>query len=225
MVHGAWADASSWSKVIGLLQAAGYPVVAVQLGLTGLQNDIALVQPVLAAQSGPTVLVGHSYGGAVITGAGEAPHVSSLVYVAAFAPDAGESLNDAVAGFPAAPGLAHLVPDYRKDFLRIDPAAYPQFFMQDVNPTEARIFAATQGAIAVSALTVKSGQPAWKTLPSWYLVSEDDRMINPDAERKMAKRMGATTISLRGASHASMVSQPREVFEAIQAAARVGAKV
>jgi pimeloyl-ACP methyl ester carboxylesterase len=146
--------------------------------------------------------------------------VISLVYVAAFAPDAGESLSDAVADFPAAPGLGHLVPDYRKDFLRLDPAAYPQFFMQDVNPVEARALAVTQRPLAAAGFTVKAGTPTWRTLPSWYLVSGDDRMINPDAERRMATRIAATTLTLHGASHASMISQPREVADAIQAAAR-----
>jgi pimeloyl-ACP methyl ester carboxylesterase len=161
----------------------------------------------------------------VITGAGAgSPHVISLVYVAAFAPDAGEAAPDAVAGFPAAPGEAHYTPDYRAGFLRIDPAAYPQVFMQDVHPAEASALAATQKPAAAAAFSAKSGAPAWRTLPSWYLVSADGRMIHPDAERHMAQRMGATTIALRGAGHASMLSRPAEVADAIQAAARVGGK-
>jgi pimeloyl-ACP methyl ester carboxylesterase len=223
LVHGAFADASSWSKVIPLLQAAGHPVVAVQLGLAALAEDIDLTRSVLAAQDGPTVLVGHSYGGMVITGATVgAPHALSLVYVAAFAPDHGESVSDVVAGFPAAPGNAHYIPDYREGFLRVDPAAYPHVFMQDVTPVEARALAATQKPAAAAAFGAKSGEPAWRTLPTWYLVAEDDRMINPDAERTMATRMGATTISLRGASHAAMLSHPGAVADAIQAAARAG---
>ncbi len=224
LVHGAWADGSSWSKVIQLLQAAGHGVVAVQLDLDSLADDIARTHAVLAAQHGPTVLVGHSYGGAVITGAGVgAPHVISLVYVAAFAPDEGETLPETGAGFPAAPGNAHLIPDYRAGFLRVDPAAYPQFFMQDVDPAEARALATTQKPLAATAFTVKAGAPAWRQLPSWYLVSEDDRMINPDAERKMAARMGATTSIVRGASHAAMLSHPGKVADAIHAAALVHA--
>ncbi len=224
LVHGAWADASSWSQVIQRLQAAGHRVLAVQLGLASLADDIAVTRTILAAQDGPTVLVGHSYGGMVITGAGGGlPHVISLVYVAAFAPAEGEAVPQAVAGFPAAPGNAHIIPDYRAGFLRIDPAAYPQFFMQDVNPLEARTLAVTQKPAAAAIFGAPSGTPAWHTLPSWYLVSEDDRMINPDAERAMAKRIGATTIALRGASHAVMISRPGEVAAAIQAAARVGA--
>jgi pimeloyl-ACP methyl ester carboxylesterase len=223
LVHGAFADGSSWSRVIQHLQVAGHPVVAVQLGLAGLDEDIALTRSVLAAQGGPTVLVGHSYGGMVITGAGAgSPHLISLVYVAAFAPDAGEAVPDAVADFPAAPGNAHYIPDYRTGFLRVDPAAYPQVFMQDVHPAEARALAATQKPVAAAAFGAKSGVPAWRTLPSWYLVSEDDRMIHPDAERAMAKRIGATTVALRGASHSPMLSRPADVADAIQAAARVG---
>jgi pimeloyl-ACP methyl ester carboxylesterase len=225
LVHGAFADGSSWSKVIQLLQAVGHPVVAVQLGLAALAEDIDTTRRVLAAQGGPTVLVGHSYGGMVITGAAVgSPHVISLVYVAAFAPDQGESVPEAVAGFPSAPGDAHYIPDYRQDFLRVDPAAYPQVFMQDVHPAEARALAATQKPVAAAAFDAKSGTAAWRTLPSWYLVSEDDRMINPDAERSMAQRIGATTITVLGASHAVMLSHPGEVADAIQAAARLGGK-
>jgi pimeloyl-ACP methyl ester carboxylesterase len=212
--------------VIQHLQAAGHPVVAVQLGLAGLDEDIAITRGVLAGHSGPTVLVGHSYGGMVITGAGAgSPHVISLVYVAAFAPDAGEAIPDAVAGFPSAPGNAYYIPDYRQGFLRVDPTAYPQVFMQDAHPAEARALAATQKPVAAAAFGAKSGAPAWRTLPSWYLVSEDDRMINPDAERQMAQRIRATTIALRGASHAPMLSRPGEVADAIQAAARVGGRL
>jgi pimeloyl-ACP methyl ester carboxylesterase len=225
LVHGAFADGSSWSKVIQLLQVAGHRVIAVQLELAALADDSATTRTVLAAQGGPTVLVGHSYGGAVISGAGvDSPHVISLVYVAGYAPDEGESVFDAVAGFPNPPGIAHLIPDYRQGFVRVDPAGYPQFFMQDVTPVEARALAVTQKAAAEAAFSTKLGQPAWRTLPSWYLVSEDDRMINPDAERKMAARIGATTIALRAASHASPVSRPGEVADAIKAAALVGAK-
>ena len=144
LVHGAFADASSWSQVIQRLQAAGHAVSAVPLDLASLTDDIARTRAVLTAQAGPTVLVGHSYGGAVITGAGvDTPHVISLVYVAAFAPDEGETLPETGAGFPAPPGNAHIVPDYRQGFLRVDPAAYPQYFMQDVHPAEARALAVT----------------------------------------------------------------------------------
>jgi pimeloyl-ACP methyl ester carboxylesterase len=222
LVHGAFADASSWSQVIQRLQAAGHAVSAVQIDLASLDDDVARTRLAVAALGGPTVLVGHSYGGAVISGAGvDAPQVVSLVYLAAFAPDEGETLPEAAAGFPAAPGNAHIVPDYRQGFLRVDPAAYPQVFMQDVAPADARSLAVTQRPLAASAFAVKVGKPAWRTLPSWYLVAEDDRMINPDAERHMAHRIGATTTVLKGASHAAMLSHPDEVAAAIQAAAQV----
>ena len=222
LVHGAFADGSSWRTVIRLLQGEDYQVIAVQLDLEALADDIATVRAALAALGSPTVLVGHSYGGAVISGAGiDAPHVISLVYVAAFAPDEGESLGDAVAGFPAAPGNEHVIPDYRPGFLRVDPAAYPQVFMQDVDKVEARALAVTQKPLAEAIFGMKAGKPAWRRLPSWYLVSADDRMINPDAERAMAARMGATTTTIRGAGHASLVSHPGEVSKAISAAGLV----
>ena len=220
LVHGAFADASSWRAVIRLLQAEGHQVLAAQLDLATLTDDIAIVRAILTARSGPTVLVGHSYGGAVISGAGiDMPHVISLVYVAAFAPDEGEALGDAVAGFPAAPGNAQVIPDDRPGFLRLDPAAYPQVFMQDVNPAEARALAVTQKPLAAAIFETKAGPPAWRRRPSRYLVSADDRMINPDAERAMAARIGATTTTIRGASHAAPVSHPGEVATAIMAAA------
>jgi len=224
LVHGAWADGSSWIRVIPLLQAAGHRVIAVQLGLASLAEDIAITRAVLAAHGEPTVLVGHAYGGAVISGAGlAAPRVIGLVYVAAFAPDAGESLGDAVAGFPAAPGAAQVIPDDRPGYLRIDPAAYPQVFMQDVTPADARALAVTQQPLAATILGTKVGRPAWRMLPSWYLVSGDDRMIHPDAERAMAARMGAITTIVRGAGHASPISHPAEVARVIMAAALGGA--
>jgi pimeloyl-ACP methyl ester carboxylesterase len=223
LVHGGFADGSTWSRVIPLLQAVGHPVVAVQLELASLANDSATTRAVLAAQAGPTVLVGHGYGGAVISGAGTAaPHVISQIYIAAYAPDEGETLAATVAGFPAAPGLSYLIPDYREGFLRLDPAAYPQVFMQDVDSVQARALAVTQKPLAAAIFSTKAGQPAWRTtLPAWYLVSGDDRMINPDAQREMARRIGATTIVLRAASHAAPVSRAGEVADAIKTAASI----
>ncbi len=222
LVHGAWADGSSWIRVIPLLQAAGHRVSTVQLGLVSLTADIALTRAVLAAHDEPTVLVGHAYGGTVISGAGlDALQVISLVYVAAFAPDEGESLRAAVAGFPAAPGVAQVIPDDRPGFLRVDPAAYPQVVMPDVHPVEARALAVTQKPLAATILGTPAGKPAWRQAPSWYVVSADDRMINPDAERAMAARMGATTTTIRGASHAKPISHPHEVATAIMAVALV----
>jgi len=210
--------------VIHLLQAAGHRVRAVQLELASLAADIAATRGVLAAHDGPTVLVGHSYGGAVITAAGaDVPQVISLVYVAAFAPAEGESVVTSVADFPAAPGNGRLIPDDRAGFLRIDPAAYPRVFMQDVDPAEARARAVTQKPAAAVTFRAPLGRAAWRTLPSWYLVSEDDRMINPDAERAMAARMGAIMTTARGAGHASPVSHPAEVAHMITVAALGGA--
>jgi pimeloyl-ACP methyl ester carboxylesterase len=225
LVHGAFADASSWSTVIQHLQAVRYTVIAVQIELASLAEDIDRTRTVLTAQGGPTVLVGQGYGGAVITAAATgSPQALSLVYVAAFAPDQGESSLESVAGFPAPPCSAHYIPDYRPGFARLDPAAFPQCFMQDVPLARARALAVTQKPAAQVIFATKLGPVAWRTLPSWYLVSEDDRMINPDAERHTAKRMGATTIVVRGSSHASPVSHPDEVADAIKAASRAGAK-
>jgi pimeloyl-ACP methyl ester carboxylesterase len=223
LVHGAWADGSSWSKVIQLLQAVDYPVVAVQLELGSLSEDITLTRNVLALQTGPTVLVGHSYGGMVITGAAaRSAHVQSLVYVAAFAPDEGETILTTGKAFPPGAGLAHLVPDYRKGYLRLDPAAYLQYFMPDVAPVEARALAVTQQPLAAAIVGAKMGTPAWRTLPSWYLVAKNDQMINPDYERMVARRMGATTTEV-ASSHVAMLSHPHEVAAVITAASRVGA--
>jgi pimeloyl-ACP methyl ester carboxylesterase len=222
LVHGAWADGSSWSKVIQLLQAAAYPVVAVQLELASLSEDIALTRNVLVQQAGPTVLVGHSYGGMVITGAGAgAPRLTGIVYVAAFAPDQGETILTTGKAFPPAPGLAHLVPDYRKGFLRLDPAAYVTYFMPDVAPAEARALAVTQQPLAAAIVGAKMGTPAWRTLPSWYVVAKNDQMINPAYERMAARRMGATTTELPS-GHVAMLSHPHEVTAVITAAAQAG---
>jgi pimeloyl-ACP methyl ester carboxylesterase len=226
LVHGAWADGSSWTEVTKLLQVAGLGVVAVQLDLASLAGDIAVTRAVLAGQNGPTILVGHSYGGAVITGAAtDAPQVSGLVYVAAFAPTAGESTVTCVADFPRAPGSAHLIPDYRPGFLRIDAASYPQVFMQDVDPLEARALAATQRAVTQAALDAPVGAAAWWSRPSWYMVAADDRLINPDAERAMAARLGATTTTVWGASHALPLAHPAEVAHVIMAAAQGSAPI
>jgi pimeloyl-ACP methyl ester carboxylesterase len=223
LVHGAWADGSSWGKVIQLLQAAGYPVVAVQLELASLGEDIALTRNVLAQQTGPTVLAGHSYGGMVITGAAAgSAYVQSLVYVAAFAPDEGETILTTGKAFPPGAGLAHLVPDYRKGFLRLDPAAYLTYFMPDVAPAEARALAVTQQPLAAAIVGAKMGTPAWRTLPSWYLVATHDQMINPAYERMAARRMGATTTEV-ASSHVALLSHPHETAALIMAASQARA--
>jgi pimeloyl-ACP methyl ester carboxylesterase len=224
LVHGAWVDGSSWSQVIAILQRRGYNVVAVQLPLTSLPEDVAWTRHVLAERlQGPTVLAGHSYGGAVISGAATGvENVIGLVFASAFAPDEGESLGGLGTLFPPPPGLAHTQPD-SLGFLWFDPAAVPTFFAPDIPVQEARVLAAVQKPIAARAFTDLAGPPAWKTLPSWFLVSTQDRMINPDLERFMADRIGATTVEVRS-SHASPASHPDVVARLIMAAARAGAR-
>src|ERR1700761_4277137 len=210
LVHGAWADGSCWSKVIPLLQAKGFNVVAAQIPLTSLPDDITVTQHLLAKQTGPTVLVGHSYGGAVISGAGnDEPNVKALVYIAAFALDEGESLELLSKQGPATPGAAHIRPD-SNGFLWIDPKGFHEAFVADGSATEGAVMAAVQKPLSVTSFTDKAGAPAWKTIPSWYMVSSADQMIPPAAEEFLAKRMNATTQSVP-ASHASMVSHPKEV--------------
>jgi pimeloyl-ACP methyl ester carboxylesterase len=220
LVHGAWVDGSSWNRVTAILQRHGHHVVAVQLPLTSLADDVAWTRHVLAERlNGPTVLAGHSYGGAVISGA--ATGVKSaigLVFASAFAPDRGETLGGLNTMFPAPPGLAHAQPD-SLGFLWFDPAAIPANFAQDLPVPEARVLAAVQKPIAARSFTDPAGPPAWKTLPSWYLVSTEDRMINPDLERFMAARIRATTVEVCS-SHASPASHPHRVAKLIMAAAR-----
>jgi pimeloyl-ACP methyl ester carboxylesterase len=218
LVHGAWADGSSWSKVISLLQKEGFNVAAAQLPLTSLEDDIAVTRNMLAAQKGPTVVVGHSYGGEVITGAANnAPNVVALVYIAAFGLDEGESIEALSKQGPPTAGAAQIRPDDH-GFLWIDPAGFPQAFAADVDPVEARIMAVVQKPLSIKSFVAKSGPPAWKHIPSWYMVSANDQMIPPQAEELMAKRMGATTRTV-AASHASLVSRPKEVVEMIHLAA------
>jgi pimeloyl-ACP methyl ester carboxylesterase len=224
LVHGAWADGSSWSKVISILQNQGFNVVAAQIPLTSLDADIVVTRNLLTSQGGPTVLVGHSYGGAVISGAAnDAPNVVALVYIAAFGLDEGESIEGLGKQGPALAGAAKIRPDDR-GFLWIDRDGFPQAFAADVDPVEARVMAATQKPLSLASFTAKSGPPAWKHLPSWYLVSSNDQMIPPQAEEFMANRMGATVLKV-ASSHAAMVSHPKEVADLIfLAAGRDGAK-
>ncbi len=215
LVHGAWADGSSWSKVIPLLQEKGYNVTAVQIPLTSLADDVAVTQHVLAMQNGSTILVGHSYGGVVITAAGaNASNVVGLVYISAFAPDNGEVLGELNGRMPAASGQANIRPD-AEGFLWIDPKAFPESFAQDVDPVQARVMAAVQKPLSASIFGDKVTKAAWKSKPSWYLLSENDRIINPDLECFMAKRIGSREIVSIPASHASLVSHPKEVAKLI----------
>lgn len=224
LVHGAWVDGSSWNQVTAILQQHGHSVVAVQLPLTSLADDVAWTKHVLAERlHGPTVLAGHSYGGAVISGAATGvANAIGLVFASAFAPDEGETLGGLGSTFPPPPGLAHTQPD-SLGFLWFDPAAVPTYFAQDIPVDEARVLAAVQKPIAARSFTDPAGPPAWKTLPSWFLVSTQDRMINPDLERFMAARIGATTIEV-DSSHASPASHPKEVAKLILAAARAGTR-
>jgi pimeloyl-ACP methyl ester carboxylesterase len=218
LVHGAWADGSCWSGVIERLQAAGFRVRAPQFPLTSLADDVARLRQVLELQRGPTIVVGHSYGGQIITALGEdAPNVVGLVYVAAFGLDEGESLGALLSEGPVTPALAHMVTDMRGSaWLSEDD--FVDHFAADVDQTWARVMYAVQQALASSAFTDVMGVPAWKSLPSWYLVAQNDEAIPPDAERQFAARMGATTVEVPS-SHVAMVSHPTEVAELIQKAA------
>jgi len=212
LVHGLWADGSSWSKVIPILQNAGHRVIAVQLAAHSLADDVATVKRAIDLVGGPTILVGHSFGGFVITNAGyNNKNVIGLVYVAAFAPDEGKSAVNFVPVASLPPGL--LVPD-SGGFVYLNPKMFHGAFVQDANATEAETLAAVQKPAHQSLFTEKSGPPAWRQHPTWFQVSEGDHIIPPDAERMFAKRMNATTISLNS-SHASLVTHPSEIAELI----------
>jgi pimeloyl-ACP methyl ester carboxylesterase len=215
LVHGAWSDGTGWIKVIPILQAAGHNVVSVQNQMISLAGDGANTRAVIDSMQGPTVVVGHSYGGAVITSAAhDAQNVKALVYIAAFAPDEGEALG----GFPPGPGAKSVVPG-PGGLLYIERSQFPANFAGDLPAADAATLAAVQRPVGGAIFGDKMGPPAWKSIKSWYQVSEDDRMIPPDVERMFASRAKATTISLP-TSHASLVSRPKEVAELILAAAR-----
>jgi pimeloyl-ACP methyl ester carboxylesterase len=222
LVHGAWADGSCWSGVIERLQGQGFQVRAPQFPLTSLADDVARLRQVLEFQDGPTIVVGHSYGGQIMTALGdEAPNVVGLVYIAAFGLDEGESLGALLSGGPPTPALAHLFTDSR-GFGWLSEDDFVNHFAADVDPIWARMMYAVQQALALSAFEDVMGVPAWKSLPSWYLVAQNDDAIPPDAERQFAQRMGATTVEIPS-SHVAMVSHPDEVAELIEkAAANVG---
>ncbi len=218
LVHGAFADGSSWSRVIPLLEASGLTVVAAQIPLTSLAEDVATTRRLLAQQSGPVILVGHSYSGFVITEAGNAPNVSGLVYVSSYAPAEGESHDDLVKRYPPPAAL----PAIRLDgdgFLWIAREKFRDAFAHDVDFPQARIMAAVQKPVSKkSCFGVPVGMPAWKAKPSWFLISGEDRLINPDLQRFMVKRMSATSAAVPS-SHASLVSHPAEVASLILDAA------
>jgi len=223
LVHGAFADGSSWAKVITILQAKGYHVTAVQNPLTSLADDVAATQRALAQQDGPVILVGHSWAGVVITEAGMDPKVAGLVYVAAFGPDQGEAVGDLGKAYPPPPALAAPIVD-KQGFMSLPTDAVVKHFASDLPAGEARVVAATQGPIAVSAFGAQVSGVAWKTKPSWYIVSKLDGAIAPDEERFFAKRMKATTTELN-TSHVAMLSQPTAVAAVIMdAAAKAAAR-
>jgi pimeloyl-ACP methyl ester carboxylesterase len=216
LVHGLFADGSSWSEVIARLQAAGLNVTSVQNPLTTLDDAVAETQRVLARQDGPTVLVGHSFAGMIVTEAGVDPKVSAVVYVAARAPDAGEDYTELAKKFPTAPASAGIVFD--GDQGRLTEAAFLHDFAGDLPEGRATVLYAVQQPFYKALLTGKTKQAAWRSKPSFYAVSTEDRTINPDLQRFMAKRMGATTIEVK-ASHLSLISQPQEIAELILRAA------
>ncbi len=222
LVHGAWADGSSWARVIPLLKAADLNVVAVQSPLTSLQDDVAATRRALARLNGTVLLVGHSYGGAVITEAGDDRKVGGLVYVAAFAPAAGQACADLGSDYPPAPGGSELRPD-ASGFLTMTTKGVVENFAQDLPMLEREILAATQGPTHGSALAGKVTHAAWKTKPSWYVVASEDRMIQPALERQFARDIGATTMTVLS-GHVPMLSHPREVAAFVAEAARTVAE-
>ena len=218
LVHGAWADGSSWSGVIERLQADGYNVIAPQFPMTALADDVARLRHVLDRQDGPTIVAGHSYGGQIMTALGtDAPNVVGLVYIAAFGIDEGESLGALLSQGPVTPALAHLFTD-KQGFGWLSEDDFVDHFAADVDPVQAKVMYAVQQALAGSAFTDVMGVPAWKSLPSWYLVATEDQAIPPDAERLFASRMGASTVEVPS-SHVAMVSHPDEVAQLIETAA------
>ena len=212
LVHGGWADGTGWSKQIPILHEAGHQVIAVQLPTHSLGDDVETVKRAIAHIGGPVTLVGHSYGGEVITNAAyNNPNVTGLVYIAAFAPDEGESLSTFVDPSKFPKDL--FLPD-SGGFIYLNPKIFRENFANDVNASEADIMAIVQKPFKQSIFVEKSGPPAWKQLPTWYQISESDHMIPPEVQHKFAKQMNATTLSLN-ASHASYVSHPNEIADFI----------
>lgn len=217
LVHGAWADGSCWSKVIALLEAKGFHVVAVQNPLTSLADDVAATKRIIALQDGPVILVGHSYAGVVITEAGNDPKVIGLVYVAAFAPGEGESINSVSKAYPPAPLGSELRPD-AQGFLTATRRGIAEDMAQDLPEKEQQILTATQGQTAAAVFGATVTTAAWKSKPSWAVIAGNDRAIPPKLEKDEAASIKATSITLPS-NHLAMLSHPREVAEVIEQAA------
>src|SRR5262245_30176826 len=218
LAHGAWADGSSWSAAIERLQASGYRVTAAQFGLTRLADDAARLRHVLTRQDGPTIVVGHSYGGQIMTALGpDAPNAVGLVYIAAFGLDEGESIGGLLQQVPPTPAIAHLDID-DQGFAWLPEDDFLNHFAADVDTTKARVMHAVQQPLHASALAEVMGTPAWKSLPTWFLVAEGDQTIPPDAQRQFAARRGAATTEI-ATNHVAMVSHPDEVLTMIETAA------
>jgi pimeloyl-ACP methyl ester carboxylesterase len=222
LVHGAFADGTSWSKVIPLLDAKGYHVVAVQNPLTSLADDVAATKRVIALQDGPVILVGHSWGGAVITQAGDDPKVAGLVYVAAYAPEAGQSANDASTPFGLTEGQKQIRVDSEK-FASMTSEGILNDFAQGLPMAERKLVLAVQGQSYGPMFSEKLTVAAWKTKPSWVVISADDRMLQPAMEAESAKRLGATAVTLQ-TCHLAMLQKPEKVAEVIDDAAKKSLK-
>ena len=218
LVHGGFVDGAGWEGVYKILKKRDYNVSVVQNPTISLEEDAKATKRVLAAQDGPAILVGHSYGGAVITEAGTHPNVAAVVYVTAFAPDKGESVGSLIKGFPADGPAPPILPP-QDGFLLLDKKAFPACFAADVDPEKAAFMADSQVPWGLGAISGTITEPAWRTKPSWYLLVTEDKMIPPDAQRAMSKRAGSKVVEVRG-SHAIYVSQPQAVAAIIEAAAK-----
>lgn len=222
LVHGAWADGSSWSKVIPLLEAKGLHVVSVQIPLTSFADDVAATQRAIALEDGPVLLVGHSYGGAVVTEAGNDPKVAAIVYVSAVAPDKGESAFGLITSEPT-PIDTELRPD-KSGFIKLTPKGIAEDFAQDLSPKEIATLTATQVPTSVGAMKAEITTPAWKSKSSWYVIAANDRAISPKLEAAEAKKIGATTTTV-ASSHVIMLAQPSKVADVIlEAASKTSSK-
>jgi pimeloyl-ACP methyl ester carboxylesterase len=218
LVHGGFVDGSGWEGVYQILKEDGYNVSIVQNPTLSLEDDVAVTKRTLAAQDGPAILVGHSYGGAVITEAGNDPKVAGLVYITAFAPDKGESVAALIKDPPPGAPVPPILPP-QDGYLFLDRAKVPASFAADVDAEKAAFMADSQVPWGVEALSGKISEPAWKTKPSWYLIVTEDRMIPPDAQRFMSRRAGSTVAEVKG-SHAIYVSQPEAVAALVEQAAK-----